>query len=282
MSSTQNSSSTGDAKTTAKVKADQAHQSDWVDRMAVVGLITFGVVHLVIGWLAVQLAFGDAASGASSTGAVKEMAQKPFGQVLVWLVALGMLLLVAWRLIEAALGYQDEENPKRIGKRLISVGRAIVYGSIAFTAIDVAIGKSGKGGGTDSMTATLMDRPGGQLLVAAVGVAIVAVGIGFLVVAYRESYLQNLDAEGRTGGDGKAFRVLGRVGHVAKGLALGVVGGLFLYAAATHEAKKSGGLDQALRTVRDQSFGPILLIALGLGFAAYGLFCFAQARHLDR
>ncbi len=54
-----------------------AHRSDWVDRMAVAGLIAFGVVHLVIGWLAVQLALGDRAGGASSTGAVKELAQKP-------------------------------------------------------------------------------------------------------------------------------------------------------------------------------------------------------------
>ena len=77
-------------------------------------------------------------------------------------------------------------------------------------------------------------------------------------------------------------RWLGRVGHVAKGIALGVVGGLFLYAAVTHEPDKSGGLDQALRTVLDQPFGPFLLGAMGLGFAAYGVFCLVKARYLDR
>lgn len=263
---------------------DQAHQSDVVDRIAQAGLISFGVVHVLIGWLAVQLAFGSGKGGASSTGAVKELAQKPFGEVLVWLTAVGLVLLVVWRLVEAALGYRDEDNPKKIWKQALSVGKAVVYGSIAVSAIDIATGKPGKGGGggTDSMTATLMNRPAGQLLVGAVGIGIIAVGIGLLVVAYRESYLKHLDAEGRSGGSGTTFRVLGRAGHIAKGLALSVVGILFLYAAVTHEAKKSGGLDQALRTVREQSFGPLLLVAIGLGFAAYGLFCFAQARHLKR
>lgn len=266
----------------------RAHQSDVVDHIAQAGLVAFGVVHLLIGWLAVTLALGDRQGGASSTGAVKQLAEQPYGQVLVWLIAVGLVLLVIWRLVEAALGYRDEENPKRMWKRLLSVGRAIVYGSIAVTAISVAIGSSsggkggGKGGSTDSFTATLMNRPAGQFLVGAVGVGIIVVGVALLVTAWRESYVKNLDAEGRSGRAGTTYRYLGRAGHAAKGLSLGVVGVLFLYAAVTHKAKKSGGLDEALRTVREQSFGPILLVAIGLGFAAYGLFCFAQARHLDR
>lgn len=266
-------------------KARAAHQSGVVDKIAGAGLIAYGVVHLLIGWLAVQLALGDREGGASSTGAVKQLAEQPFGKVLVWALALGLVLLVIWRLVEAALGYRDEDDPKRLGHRLLSAGRAVVYAGIAASAISVATGSSsGKkgGGGTDSMTATLMNNPGGQLLVAAVGVGIVAAGIGLLVAAWRESYLDNLDAEGRSGRTGTAYRWLGRAGHTAKGLSYMVVGGLFLYAAATHEAKKSGGLDQALRTVLDQPFGPVLLVAIGLGFASYGLFCFAQARHLDR
>ena len=262
----------------------ESKQSNVVDSMASAGLVAYGVVHLLIGWLAVQLALGDREGGASSTGAVKQLAQQPFGMVLVWALAVGLVLLTIWRLVEAALGYRDEDDPKRLGHRLLSAGRAVVYAAIAVSAVSVATGSSsgGGGGGTDSMTASLMDNPGGQLLVGAVGVGIVAAGVGLLVSAWRESYLDNLDAKGRSGRTGTTYRWLGRAGHLAKGLAYMVVGGLFLYAAATHEAKKSGGLDQALRTVLEQPFGPVLLTAIGLGFAAYGLFCFAQARHLDR
>lgn len=268
---------------TAVSAARAAHGSEWVDRMAVAGLIAFGVVHLVLGWLAVQLALGNSKGGASTTGAVKQIAEQPFGGVLVWLVAVGMALLTLWQALEAAAGHRnDEKDSTRLRHRLTSAGKAVVYATICVSAVKVAVGSGSSGGGTDSMTATLMDQPGGQVLVGLVGVVIIAVGVGMLVVAYRESYLKRLDIDGKTGRDGMAFRWLGRAGHVAKGLSLGVVGGLFLYAAFSHEPKKSGGLDQALLTVLAQPFGPVLLVAMGLGFAAYGLFCFAEARHLDR
>lgn len=262
--------------------AGQAHRSEWLDRAASAGLVAFGVVHLLIGWLAVQLALGDREGSADSSGALHQLAEQPLGTALVWLVAVGMLLMVVWKGLDAAVGYREEtDDTKRLRKRVISAGKAVVYATIALSAIKVAVG-SGSKGGTDSTTAKIMDLPGGQVLVGLVGLGIVAVGIALLVMAWKESYLKHLDGEGRSGDTGTAYRWLGRVGHVAKGIALGIVGGLFLYAAATHEPKKSGGLDQALLKVLDQPFGPVLLVAMGLGFAAYGLFCFAWARYLNR
>jgi hypothetical protein len=264
--------------------ARQVEQSDWLDRAASAGLVAFGVVHLIIGWLAVQLALGDRESSADSGGAMKQLAEQPFGTALVWAVGIGMVLLVVWKGLDAAVGYRQEtDDTKRLRKRLVAAGKAVVYAVIAVSAFRVAAGSgSGGGSGTDSTTAKVMDLPGGQLLVGAAGLAVVGVGIALLVMAWRESYLKHLDGEGRSGDTGTAYRVLGRVGHVAKGIALGVVGGLFVYAAVTHEPDKSGGLDEALRTVLEQPYGPVLLSAMGVGFAAYGLFCFAWARYLDR
>lgn len=265
--------------------ARQAHGSEWLTTVASAGLVAFGVVHLLIGWLAIQLALGESEGSASSSGALQQLAEQPFGKVLVWLVAIGMLLLVLWKGIDAAVGHPEETDAtSRLRKRLVSAGKAVLYAVIAVSAVTVATGSgsSSKGGGTDSTTAKLMDLPAGQLIVGAIGLAIIAIGIALLVMAYKESYLKRLDGEGRSGTSGTAFRWLGRAGHVAKGIALGIVGGLFMFAAITHEADKSGGLDQALRTVLQQPFGAVLLVAMGLGFAAYGLFCFAEARYLRR
>ena len=74
----------------------------------------------------------------------------------------------------------------------------------------------------------------------------------------------------------------GRIGYTAKGVAFGIVGALVGYAALTHEPRKSGGLDQALREVLEQPLGPLLLLAIATGIGCYGLFCFAWARHLLR
>ncbi len=72
---------------------------------------------------------------------------------------------------------------------------------------------------------------------------------------------------------------LGRVGYIAKGIALGVLGVLFVVAAVQHDPQQAGGLDSAFATLAAQSFGVALLVAVGLGFAAYGLYSFARARY---
>jgi hypothetical protein len=263
----------------------QADSSDWMDTAVRAGFVAYGVVHLLIGWLALQLAFGEKEGSASSKGALQQLAEQPFGQVMVWLVAVGMLLLVVWKLLEAAFGHQDEDGGKRLRKRVVSAGKAVLYGAIGVSAVRVATGSGSSGGkksGTDSTTAKLMDLPAGQVIVVLVGLAIIGYGGYMIVKAWTESYAKNLDAEGKSGDTGKAYLMFGKVGYAAKGVAIGVVGGLFLYAGITHEAKKSGGMDQALHKVLEQPFGPVLLAAIAVGIICYGLFCFARARHLSR
>lgn len=263
--------------------AAAVHHSDWLDHAVRVGLVAYGIVHLLVGWLALQLAFGEKEGKASSSGALQYLADQPLGGVLVWLVAVGMFLLVVWRVLELAFGYEDEQDDtKRWRKRASSGFKGAVYATIGFSAVRTAMGDASQGGGTDSTTATLMGLPGGQLLVGAVGLAIMAYGVALVVRGWTENFTEHLDAQGQSGKDGSAYVTLGKVGYISKGIAIVVVGGLFVYAAATHDAKKSGGLDQALQTILEYPFGQVLLAVIGAGIACYGLFAFARAKHLDR
>ena len=269
----------------ARRTARRADDSTWLDGAVRAGLLAYGLVYLVIAWLAVQLALGDREGEASTSGAVRELAQQPFGEVLVWLVAIGMFVLVLWRALEAVAGHRDEEGATRLRKRLTSAGKGVLYAAIGVSAVRVVSGSGGGGGGRsseDTLTARLMDLPFGQGLVLLVGLAIIGYGVALGVRAWTEKFREQLSAEGRSGDTGTAYIWLGKAGHVAKGVALGIVGGLFCYAAVTHDAKKSGGLDQALREVLDQPFGPVLLVLVGAGIGCYGLFTFARARHLSR
>jgi hypothetical protein len=270
--------------TDAKNAGQQAHDSHWIDTAARIGLVAYGLVHVVIAWLAVQLAFGDREDSADSTGAVHQLAEQPFGEALVWAVGIGMFLLAVWQVLEAIFGYRDEEGFTRVRKRVTAAGKAVVYVVIGVSAVRAATGSSGsskKGGGTDSTTATVMNWPGGQLLVGAVGLAIMGIG-GYLVFrAYTEKFAKHINAEGKSGTSGKAYLWAGKAGYTAKGVSFGIVGALFLYAALTHNAKKSGGLDQALHKVLQQPFGPFLLVLIAIGIAGYGVFCFARAKHFN-
>jgi hypothetical protein len=254
----------------------------WFESAVRAGLVAYGVVHLLVGWLALQLALGDRAGSASGQGAMRQLAEQPFGAALLWAVGVGMVVLVLWRLLDAVLGHRDADGIVAWGERLVDVVQAAVYGAIGVLAITTATGSGSSGGGTDSTTKRLMDLPAGQWLVVLVGLVIIGVGVNHVRQGWTEDFREEISAAGATGRTGTAYVWLGQAGPAAKGVALGIVGVLFAYAGITHDPRKSAGLDQALRTVLEQPFGPYLLGAIAVGIICYGLFCFARARHPGR
>jgi uncharacterized membrane protein len=268
----------------AEDAARDAKDSDALHHATRAGLIAYGVVHVLIGWLSLQLAFGGSGGTADSQGALRTLAGTPIGRPLLWIIALGFVALVIWQLAEAAVGHEDEDDEKkRTAKRVRSVGKAVVYGAIGVSAAKIAAGGGSSGDGSkETFTAKLLDLPLGAVLVAAVGLAIIATGAGLAYIGVTEKFRKQLEA-GATGGTvGTAIVTVGKIGHVAKGVAFAILGVLFILAAVEHDAKQSGGLDDALKTLLDQPYGKILLPIVGLGIACFGVYCFARAKHLKR
>jgi hypothetical protein len=272
----------GDVTDAVSRKGRRTDSSDLMDHAVRFGLIAYGVVHLLIAWLSIQLALGDREGSVSGKGALGELVTHPFGRTMVWLVAIGMALLVLWRLLEAVGGHYDEDGTDLWRSRAVDVLKAAIYGSLGFAAVKVASGGGSGGDKTETISAKLMDHSWGVWLVGIIGLAVIGYGVSLIWRGLTEGFREHLEAEGKSGDLGRAYLLLGKVGYVAKGVAIGIVGGLFIWAALTHDPDKSGGLDDALRTVLDQPFGPLLLGVIAVGIACYGLFCFARARHLSR
>lgn len=260
----------------------RAHRSGWMDAAVRVGLVAYGVVHLLIAWVAVQLALGKPGASASESGALATLADEPFGRFLIWAIAVGLFLLVVWRILEAAFDHRGKEGFDQVRGRLSSLGKGAIYGVLGYGALRVALGDGHSGNKSRELTASLLERSGGQLLVGLIGLAIIVYGLMKIRRGLKDDFLENLDGEGRRGDAGRAYTWLGRAGYVSKGAAIAIVGCLFGYAALTHDAQQSGGLDQALREVLERPFGPFLLMAVAIGIGCYGLFSLVRARHLSR
>jgi hypothetical protein len=243
-----------------------------------VGLVSYGIVHLVLAWIATQVALGGGGGGdASSTGALKELGSQPFGLVLLWVMAVSLLALVPWQGLEAVGGRPGADAKDQLKNRGRAVGRALVYLVLGITAAGVATG-AGAGSSGDAeqtLSARLMSVPFGRALVVAVGVAVLAVGISQIVKGVRRKFVE----DDLAGGVRRGVVILGTVGWVAKGIALGLIGMLFGWAALRHDPQQAGGLDAALGALRDQPFGAVLLTAMAGGFVAFGLYCLAWARN---
>lgn len=266
--------------TDAKSAAGQVEHSEWLERLVRVGLVAYGIVHLLVAYLALQLAFGHSEGAPSQQGAMQQVAEQSFGTVLLWIIALGFLALAIWQFFEALSGHRREDDSKRTFKRVGSAARVVVYLALGFSAAKTALGEPSKSN-EDALTAQVMELPLGQLIVGAAGLVVIFVG-GYLVSkAVRTSFKKDLQPQATTGSTGTTVVRLGQAGYTAKGVSLAIIGGLLVWAAWTYDPQKAGGLDVALRALLDESFGPWLLALVAVGIGCFGAYCFFWARYAD-
>jgi len=267
--------------TQAGDKAEQVGDSKALEVLARVGLVAYGVVHLLLGWLALQIAWGlSGRESADTSGAMKTLADQPFGQVLLWLVAVGLAALALWQASAVIWGYRNLEGAERVRKQVTSGAKAVVFAALGYSAGAAALGAgSSSAQSQQQATSGVLGWPGGRVIVIVAGLVIIGVGVAAIVKGVKKSFAEEIDTSPLSPTLRTAVARLGQLGYIAKGLALGVVGGLLSYATLTFDPQQVQGLDGAMHTILAQPFGRFLLTAVALGFAAFGLFAILQSRY---
>lgn len=262
------STSADRANTVARGAARKAGDNPVIEWGARLGYAASGVLHLVLAWIAVQVAMGGSSQQASQSGALATVAHQSFGLFLLWVLAVGFALLALWQVTELITQRQGFEKAKAAGK-------AVLYAALAWTALTFALGgHSSSNKQTKDFTRTLMDAPVGRVLVGAVGLAVIGVAAYHVHKGWKKKFLQDLQEH-----PGHWAVVAGRIGYIGKGIALVAVGVLFIVAAVQQSAGKATGLDGALRSLRDLPAGQVVLVGVAIGLAAYGVYSFARARY---
>lgn len=251
--------------------------TDWSDRLARFGLVGKGILHAVLGLLALEMALNGAASEeASASGAAAWIADRPFGTPALWVVAASLLALAVWRAGTALHGDPVEEDDT--AHRVSWAVKAVMYLGFALTFVAAARsgGSSGSSGQsrTQSSTSTVFDWPMGRWLVVAAGLAVIGYGVQLIVHhAVQASFAERLTCPE----DSTVVR-LGRVGYGLRSLAYAVVGGLLVSAGLSGEEERAEGMSGALQRTAEAGWGRVLLFAVAVGFLAYGAYSVAEAR----
>ncbi|WP_433504979.1 DUF1206 domain-containing protein [Pseudonocardia halophobica] len=248
-----------------------------IDLLGRGGLVAYGVVHLVVAWLAVRIAIGLPKGSADAQGAVAEIATGA-GAVGLVVAVVGLVAFAVWQLTAAALGFRWVSGGERVRKRAGAVAKAVTMLGLAVIAVAFLRSgpRSGDAGARD-VVADLLLLPGGRLLVAAVAVTIGVMGVTMTYTGVKRTFMGDLDVRRLTPAIRRTIEAVGVVGHLARALALGVVGVLVLTAAVASDARRAGGLDAALRALGETPLGMSLLVVVALGFGAFGLYCLADA-----
>jgi hypothetical protein len=258
----------------------RAARSRYLGLLARAGFAARGVLYVIIGFIAIGIAFGHSHSQADSAGAVRVVAATPVGLIALWLLAAGFIGLALWRLAEAAYGGPGPAEHKP-GSRLAALGKAVVYGVLAFTVVKYAIGagapKSSNQQSTD-LTASLLHHPGGRAVVVVVGIALIVSGAYLAYSSWRRDFLEQLSLAGTSRRTRRVVIRLGQVGGIARGVVFAAVGAFLVIAGVKAQPGQAKGIDATLRAFAQTPLGPWLLVAIAAGLVTFGLYSCCEAR----
>ena len=257
---------------------EAAEDSPWPARMARAGLVTRGVLHGVVGLLALRLVAGDGTERADHKGALAAVVRQPLGRVLVLALAVGLLGYAGWRLLEGLLDPEGKGAAKRIGY----LARGLLYLGLFWTGVAFVLpGGQGREDGREQqdLTAEVLGWPLGPALVVAAGLVVVGMGAWNLWQGVTGGFAKHLKSYEMSGCQRRWTCRLALVGHLARAVALGVAGGFLVRAGLRHDPNTGVGLDASLREVLDAPYGPWLLALVAVGLVAFGAVQLVLARY---
>ena len=235
-----------------------------------------GLTYLVIAGFSLWAIYrGGQAKGPSS--ALADLETTAGGGVVLALIFLGLLAYAAWRVIAAGLDLDAHgSETKGILARAAMVITGLIHLSLGIAALTLLVSSGGSEGESRlrEWVGMVMGWPGGRWLVGLGGIAIIAAGVKYVAEGWTASFERYLAASDFT----SRWRTALRVGVAAHGIAIAVIGFLFLTAAWQSDPSEAGGLAGAFDWLAGKPYGRALVVALCLGLLGFSLFCFVNAR----
>ncbi|KQV25080.1 MULTISPECIES: DUF1206 domain-containing protein [unclassified Microcella] len=238
------------------------------------GWVVTGLLHVIIGALAIAVAFGDRRVLPDEVGAFETIAAAPLGDVLLVAVIVSLVGLGVWMIADAFLNrgpmHRWTSGLASAAQGLVYLALAIPPGVLLFGG-DLMSGRSAR-----ALSAALLDSTTGAVVLILIGAGIAIGGGYFVVKGVRRRFSWELRPMSRR--RGRAVRALGAVGYVARGIAFLLLAGLIIVEAIEVDPTDVTGLAGALGALRRGFLGPFWLASIGAGLIIYGVYSIARAR----
>ena len=262
----------------------RAAMGKWMSLLARFGYAMKGVVYLIIGGLAAELAVGHGGKATDQRGALETISTQPLGKFLLIVVGIGLVGYALWSIIQAVFDTEGKgSKAKGIIARIGYAAIGVAYAAVAFGAFQLALGTGNAGksstASTQDWTAKLLKLPFGVPLVVIVGLVVIGIAFYLFSKAYSAKFQQRLNLASLNARLRRWMVDLGRFGYAALGVVFTIIGIFLIVAAVQHNPGEAKGLDSALKELLVQPFGPVLLAIVALGLIAYGVYSFVEARY---
>jgi Domain of Unknown Function (DUF1206) len=248
--------------------------------LARAGLAARGVMYVIVGWIAVQIAFGDSRQQADRSGALHVIGNTRIGAIALWLLVVGFIGLALWRLSEAIYG-SPGTGSRKTGSRLAALARCALYAVVAYGVLEYALGVGGPPSSNQQsvdLTATAMKHPGGRVIVIVAGLAFIGGGIYLAYAAWQKHFLKRLRLTRMRARTRRGVEWLGQIGGIARGAVFATAGIFLVIAAVRAQPREAKGIDASLRALAAAPLGPWLLLVVAIGLIMFGAYSCCEAR----
>jgi Domain of Unknown Function (DUF1206) len=258
--------------------ADQLAGSPALRRLARAGFLARGLVYLILAILALEVAVGERGATANQQEALRTIADQPFGEILLLLVATGLAGYSLWMLARAAIGHGVEKVDSGT-ERVSALASAVAYGVLCVTAVGLLVGSGSESGSPKAATGGVLGWPGGTVLVAIAGAVVIGVGLYQAYKGLTRKFAEEANTDEMSPRVRKAYTTLGVFGYFARAVVFVLVGYGLIKAAVDFDPKKAVGLDGAVHELANSSSGPPLLWLVTVGLAGFAIYSFVDARY---
>jgi len=253
---------------TAPDRAREIAQESRFLQLCRIGFIGRGLLYILIGLLVLGTGRTEDLTGAL------EYLGRGSGRLLLTAICAGMSAYGLWRLADAAFGMEHPGTDRQaLGQRATAGVIGLIYLYLAYNALRIILAGESGDMSEQQQADTVLDLPGGALVLGGAAVVLVAAALVQLRKALRCSFLDRLDSRVQT----PPVKWLGRIGYAARGVIFLLVGALIGRSALDERADEAGGMERAL----DLMSGPVLY-AVTVGLVLFGLFSIIEGifRHI--
>ena len=268
-------------------KGEPVVHNKWMKGLERFGYFARGVLFIIIGFLALQVALGKPGGNLTDqNGAMAAVAAQPFGKLLLIAMVIGLIGFSLWGFVRAIFDPLDRGHDRKgIISRLGYVVSGVSYGALVFPFLQLVLGAGSAPAKsqtqtTQDVTAQILAQPFGAVLIAAVGVMVMVWSAAQLYTAYTGKFVKDFKTSEMTAAEKKWTLSAGKIGIGARGVVFALIGFFFIQAALHVDPKQAVGLDGALWKLTQQPEGTVLLGVVAIGLMFFGVYSMLSARWL--
>lgn len=260
--------------------ANSKKRKFYIRYLPIYGCISTGLIYTTIGIIAILSYLQIKEGGADEGSLLAFMYDYLTGKIFVWIVLLGTVSYIAWRIYEAI------KDPYNYGKSWKGILRrwgiglsSIADVLIAYSAIMVILGISriqqdGQPTEERERVGSMLQENWGDEAIITMGVVIALTAIVQFHYGVTRGYKERLDIGRFSDNTKKIIHSLAWVGYLARGTIIGIIGFFFMKAGFLEDPGDVVNTDKAFNFLGDH-VGHWAFILVAIGTICYGLFMFS-------